>query len=88
MMDPLVVYYSSPTLNTHRFVEKVGMRSIRIPISSKKPMEVVDRPYILVCPTYSNDDGTNAVPKPVIRFLNDPYNREKLFFFISSPLFS
>lgn len=83
-MDPLIVYYSSPTLNTHRFVEKLGVRAIRIPISSKKPMEAVDGPFVLISPTYANDDGTNAVPKPVIRFLNNEYNRNKLIGVIGS----
>ena len=84
MDEPLIVYYSSPTLNTHRFVEKLGFRAIRIPISSKKPMEVVDGPFVLISPTYANDDGANAVPKPVIRFLNSPYNRGNLLGVIGS----
>ncbi|MEM9468889.1 MAG: class Ib ribonucleoside-diphosphate reductase assembly flavoprotein NrdI [Pseudomonadota bacterium] len=83
-MKPLIVYFSSPTLNTHRFVEKLGIRAIRIPISSKKPMEVVDGPFVLISPTYSDDDGSNAVPKPVIRFLNNEYNRDNMVGVIGS----
>ena len=35
----------------------------------------VDEPYVLVVPTYGGGDGQGAVPKQVIRFLNDPQNR-------------
>lgn len=47
-------------------------------------MEVVDGPFVLITPTYANDDGSNAVPKPVIRFLNNAYNRENLIGVIGS----
>jgi len=74
-MEPLIVYFSSPTSNTYRFVEKLGFRSIRIPDSSKSIMEAVDRAFVLISPTYAHEDGSNAVPKPVIRFLNNKRNR-------------
>lgn len=75
-MDPLIVYFSSMSLNTHRFVEQLGFRARRIPISIKAAeMERVDEPFILICPTYADDDGSRAVPKQVIRFLNNPENR-------------
>ena len=75
MMEPLVVYYSSTSGNTHRFIEKLGIRAIRIPISLKEPMEPILDPYVLICPTYADDDGSKAVPKQVIHFLNNPDNR-------------
>lgn len=71
-MDPLLVYYSSPSGNTHRFVQKLEGRAVRIPVSMKEDMPLVDEPYILICPTYADDDGSKAVPKQVIRFLNNP----------------
>lgn len=33
------------------------------------------RPFVLVCPTYADGEGRGAVPKQVIRFLNDPARR-------------
>lgn len=35
----------------------------------------VAEPYVLVTPTYAGSQGEDAVPKQVIRFLNDPENR-------------
>ena len=75
-MEPLIVYFSSISLNTHRFVEKLGFQARRIPISPKESMEKIDRPYVLISPTYADDDGSKAVPKQVIRFLNQPENRD------------
>ena len=77
-MDPLVVYYSSTSGNTFRFVEALGIRSIRIPISMKEEFPVMDEPFVLICPCYADDDGSKAVPKQVIRFLNNPQNRAQL----------
>ena len=75
-MEPLLVYFSSLSLNTYRFVEKVGGKSVRIPLSPKDAELKVQEPYVLVCPTYSGNNGENAVPKQVIRFLNDKNNRQ------------
>lgn len=72
---PLLVYFSSVSGNTARFVEKLGMRSQRIPLRSKEQPLVVDEPFVLVTPTYGGGDGHGAVPKQVIRFLNDERNR-------------
>lgn len=71
----LLVYYSSKSQNTHRFVEKLGAPTRRIPISSGENMPEVREPYVLVVPTYSDGEGRGAVPKQVIRFLNDEKNR-------------
>lgn len=84
MFDPLLVYYSSPTLNTHRFAEKLGFRTRRIPISLKEEIIPVDEDYVLICPTYADDDGSKAVPKQVIHFLNSPVNRSFMRGVISS----
>lgn len=77
-MTPLIVYYSSPSENTHRFVQGLGIRSMRIPMSMKEQFPAVHEPYVLISPCYGNDDGSNAVPKQVIRFLNDSQNRGML----------
>ncbi|WP_119698589.1 class Ib ribonucleoside-diphosphate reductase assembly flavoprotein NrdI [Microbacterium halotolerans] len=72
---PLLVYFSSISGNTARFIDKLGMRAERIPLyRSEEPLQV-DEPYVLVTPTYGGGDGNGAVPKQVIRFLNDERNR-------------
>ncbi len=75
-MEPLLVYYSSLSQNTYRFVEKLGIRAERIDISMKSDPLIMEEPYVLISPTYADDDGSKAVPKQVIRFLNNPQNRE------------
>ncbi|WP_200826218.1 class Ib ribonucleoside-diphosphate reductase assembly flavoprotein NrdI [Microbacterium timonense] len=76
---PLLVYFSSVSGNTARFVEKLGARAVRIPLHATDPALVVDEPYVLVTPTYGGGQGRGvekgAVPKQVIRFLNDERNR-------------
>ena len=47
----LVVYFSSATENTKRFVEKVGLPSRRIPLHRTSEELIVDEPYVLICPT-------------------------------------
>lgn len=71
----LIVYYSSLSENTHRFVARLGLRSARIPISSGAETPDVREPFVLILPTYCGEDGRGAVPKQVIRFLNDADNR-------------
>ena len=76
----LVVYFSSATENTKRFVEKLGLPSQRIPLRRNDPELNVDEPYVLICPTYGGGvsvSGGNSRPVPgqVIRFLNNEGNR-------------
>ncbi|MGX4761332.1 class Ib ribonucleoside-diphosphate reductase assembly flavoprotein NrdI [Corynebacterium minutissimum] len=76
----LVVYFSSATENTHRFVEKLGLPSARIPLRLTDDPLIVNEPYVLVCPTYGGGasisrQNTRPVPKQVIRFLNNEHNR-------------
>lgn len=76
----LVVYFSSVTNNTHRFVQKLGLPNVRIPLRLKDEPLVVNEPYVLVCPTYGGGvslthENSRPVPKQVIRFLNDEHNR-------------
>lgn len=74
-MTPLIVYYSSTSGNTLRFVNALDVRSIRIPLSMKAECPILEEPYVLICPCYADDDGSKAVPKQVIRFLNNQQNR-------------
>ncbi|MEE3852719.1 class Ib ribonucleoside-diphosphate reductase assembly flavoprotein NrdI [Gordonia sp. LSe1-13] len=76
---PLVVYFSSVSENTHRFVEKLGMRAARIPVLGDPSTFTVDEPFVLVLPTYgggkATGDRSGYVPKQVIKFLNNHHNR-------------
>lgn len=77
-MEPLIVYFSSTSGNTNRFVESLAIRSIRIPLSRKVKYPELNEPFVLICPTYADDDGSKAVPKQVIQFLNNAKNRTML----------
>lgn len=70
-----LVYFSSTSGNTHRFVEKLGVPADRIPLLATEAPLKVDEPYVLVLPTYGGGNGKGAVPKQVIKFLNDEHNR-------------
>lgn len=70
-----LVYYSSTSGNTHRFVEKLGVQATRLPVDAGSEPPEVNEPFILVLPTYGGGGNKGAVPKPVIRFLNNEANR-------------
>ena len=70
-----IVYFSSTSGNTHRFIEKLGRPAARIPIYARDEPLQVSEPYVLVVPTYGCGDNKGAVPKQVIKFLNDEQNR-------------
>ena len=69
-----LVYFSSSSENTLRFIERVGLPAVRIPLNERERIQV-DDPYILVVPSYGGGGTAGAVPRQVIRFLNDPHNR-------------
>lgn len=91
-----LIFFSSSSGNTARFVARLGLPAMRIPASAKAAisaaetpempapmipapvMPVPARPYVLICPTFADGEGRGAVPKPVIRFLNDPSRRALL----------
>lgn len=72
---PTLVYFSSTSNNTHRFVEKTGLPKQRIPLRPAEPFLRVDEPYVLVVPTYGGGKEGGAVPRQVVKFLNDTDNR-------------
>lgn len=75
-MTPVrIVYWSSATRNTEKFVGKLGLPSIAIP-NSVADMPVMTEPFVLVTPTFADGEGRGAVPKPVKTFLNVPENRQ------------
>ncbi|MDN5963736.1 MAG: class Ib ribonucleoside-diphosphate reductase assembly flavoprotein NrdI [Actinomyces sp.] len=81
---PDIVYFSSATGNTKRFVDKVGYPSQRIPLRARDPFLNVDHDYVLVVPTYGGGNARGAVPRQVIKFLNDPTNRSHCLGVISA----
>ncbi|WP_054952870.1 class Ib ribonucleoside-diphosphate reductase assembly flavoprotein NrdI [Flaviflexus massiliensis] len=70
-----IVYFSSVTNNTDRFVKKLEMDAQRIPIRRAEPDLIVDDEYVLIVPTYGGGNNRGAVPKQVIKFLNNEHNR-------------
>ena len=74
-----LIYFSSVSEYTARFVEKLtartGKPAARIPLHAADPDLIATRPFILILPTYGGGNGQGAVPKQVIRFLNTPSNR-------------
>ena len=69
-----LVYFSSSSENTHRFMQRLGLPAIRIPLNERERIRV-DEPYILIVPSYGGGGTAGAVPRQVIRFLNDTHNR-------------
>ncbi|WP_144791646.1 class Ib ribonucleoside-diphosphate reductase assembly flavoprotein NrdI [Kocuria palustris] len=76
--DPLVVYFSSISGNTHRFVQKLRARTLRLPLRTAEEMPAVREPYVLAVPTYGRPGGAGAVPPQVVKFLNIEENRRGL----------
>jgi len=70
-----LVYFSSASNNTHRFIEKLGLPAQRIPLRPTDPFLHVTEPYVLVVPTYGGGNEGGAVPRQVVKFLNDAANR-------------
>jgi len=70
-----LVYFSSVSENTHRFVQRLGVPAARIPVRASEPPLQVDEPYVLIVPTYGGGNEGGAVPRRVREFLNDPHNR-------------
>lgn len=74
-----IVYFSNYSENTKRFVEKLGINAIRIPVRHVDARDlVVDKEYVLVVPTYGGGSESPAIPKSVKTFLNNPDNRNLL----------
>ncbi len=75
-MSIMLVYFSNYSGNTKRFVDKLGVQSIRIPINGDKL--VVSNEYVLFVPTYGGGSDNASIPKQVKKFLNIQENRDLL----------
>ncbi|MEP1766905.1 MAG: class Ib ribonucleoside-diphosphate reductase assembly flavoprotein NrdI [Sulfitobacter sp.] len=73
-----LLYFSSASGNTRRFIERLGLPALRLPICVDEPLLRITRPFVLICPTYADGAGHGAVPKQVIACLNDPATRALL----------
>lgn len=74
-----VVYFSSVSENTKRFVDKLGVKTVRIPLKTEDAAEFVHyKDSVLVVPTYGGGNEGGTVPKQVIKFLNNPENRKHI----------
>lgn len=63
-----LIYFSSTSENTKRFVQKLGRDAARIPLyAHDAPLQALE-PFVLVLPTYGGTNGEGSVPKQVIRF--------------------
>jgi protein involved in ribonucleotide reduction len=74
-----IVYFSSASENTKRFVEKLSpeVELLRIPLHwSESAQLLVGREYVLVLPTYGGGEYEKAVPRQVVKFLNIQNNRD------------
>lgn len=68
----MLVYFSSTSENTSRFIQQLGVPALRIPLMAIDASQfIVDQEFILVTPTY----GQGSVPKQVVKFLNLEQNR-------------
>lgn len=72
-----VIYFSSLSNNTHRFVEKLNVPSQRIDVNLEKKL-LVNQDFVLITPTYGGggDDDEGSVPIQVKKFLNEKNNRD------------
>ena len=73
-----LVYFSSVSENTKRFIDKLALPAQRIPLHRSEPELVCASDYVLVVPTYGGEKGEHAIPPQVLRFLKAPENREHL----------
>lgn len=75
-----IVYFSSVSGNTARFVEKLDLPAQRIPLRPRiEPHLQVGEDFVLILPTYgggtSGAPRRGTVPPQVVKFLNDDVNR-------------
>lgn len=71
----MIVYFSSASGFTERFVEKLGLPAKRLPLkTSEAELFTVNEEFVLICPTYGAS-RKDFVPKQVIKFLNNIENR-------------
>lgn len=77
--DPLLVYFSGVSGNTKTFVDKLKFEAMRIPILPKDgDMPLINRPYILVVPSYGAGSEKRTVPKQIVKFLKNGSDKKNI----------
>lgn len=71
-----LIYFSSVSGNSDRFVQRLGHDSIRLPLYTQHDTVMASEPFVLLVPTYGGGHPKTAVPKQVIKFLNVLENRQ------------
>lgn len=80
----MLVYFSSVTEFTHKFVQKLELPAVRIPIKAIEASQlIINTKFVLITPTYGAA-GKGFVPQQVIKFLNQEQNRHNIVGVISS----
>ncbi|MCO6559023.1 MAG: class Ib ribonucleoside-diphosphate reductase assembly flavoprotein NrdI [Bifidobacterium sp.] len=84
-----VVYFSSVSNNTARFIESCGfpdegINVYRIPLRPKEAPLQVREPYVLIVPTYGGGNIAKALLPQIRKFLNGHKNRSFIRGVISS----
>jgi protein involved in ribonucleotide reduction len=71
----MIVFFSSTSENTARFIEKLALPALRLPLKTTDAGLVrVEQDFVLVTPTYGAG-SKGYVPKQVVAFLNQEENR-------------
>ncbi|ALD64090.1 class Ib ribonucleoside-diphosphate reductase assembly flavoprotein NrdI [Glutamicibacter soli] len=76
--DSKLIYFSSISEYTRRFVEKLQMDSARIPLYGYEPKLITTAPYVLLIPTYGGDGGKRSILPQIMKFLGYEENRKNL----------
>lgn len=65
----MIVFFSSATENTSRFVQKLDLPALRIPLRTTDTAPQITEPFVLITPTYGAG-GKRFVPVQVVKLLN------------------
>ncbi|MGP5382331.1 class Ib ribonucleoside-diphosphate reductase assembly flavoprotein NrdI [Glutamicibacter arilaitensis] len=76
--DSKLIYFSSVSENTKRFVGKLEMDVARIPVFATEPQLISTAPYVLLIPTYGGEHGKRSILPQIMKFLQVEQNRENL----------
>lgn len=74
----MIAYFSTKSENTHRFVQRLNLPAVRIPILATDEIPEMSEDYILITPTYGGGEVKGAVPPAVVRFLKAHKNKERI----------
>ncbi|PCC36597.1 class Ib ribonucleoside-diphosphate reductase assembly flavoprotein NrdI [Glutamicibacter sp. BW77] len=76
--DSTLIYFSSVSENTRRFVEKLDVTAARIPVFATESQLISTAPYVLLIPTYGGERGKRSILPQIMKFLGHEANRANL----------